>query len=82
MSVSFINFDALMYPVRRWCQMVQMKQHYQRCAESVPPCPPLSLPQQLEKLLPLYRRKHFWNVGSECVDGQLEATVSDLERRR
>ncbi len=63
--------------------MVQMKQHYQRCAESVPPCPPLSLPQQLERLLPLYRRKQFWTVGSEeGVDGQVEATAVNLERRR
>ena len=60
--------------------MVQMKQHFQRCAESVPPRPPLSLSQQLDKLLPPYRRQHFWNVGSKFMDDQ--AIAVDLDRKR
>lgn len=63
--------------------MLRVKQHFQLCAEAIPPLPPLlSLPWQLEQLLPSAQRQHLGNGGMDRVAEQLAASTNNLERRR
>ena len=75
----------------RWRHMVKVRQHVRQCASDIPPLPPLvSLPWQLETLLPLEkRRKLEWPLDPASLQDLSGHTLdilsnshTELEKKR